>query len=48
LTPEEQERLNEICRRVIVEQNPNTFDELVKEMNDLLDTKYERIQPQPK
>jgi hypothetical protein len=26
-----------------VEKNPNTFDELVNEMNDLLDAKYERI-----
>jgi len=37
MTPEEQEQLNELCRRVIAERDPKKFDELVQQMNDLLD-----------
>ena len=43
MTPEEQEQLNELCRRVIAEKDPKTFEELVKQMNDLLEKKYGRI-----
>ena len=46
MTPEEQERLNELCRRVVAERDPQKFDELVKQMNDLLEKKYERIHPE--
>lgn len=46
MTPEEQEKLNELCRRVIAEKDPKVFDKLVKEMNDMLEKKYERIHPE--
>jgi len=43
MTPEEEERLNELCRGVIAEKDPKKFDELVKQMNEMLNKKYERI-----
>jgi hypothetical protein len=46
VTPEERERMNEICRRVQEEKDPEIFDQLVRELNDLLETKHERIHPE--
>ena len=45
MTSEEQE-LNELCGRVIAERDPKVFEELVKQMNDLLEKKYGRIDPE--
>ena len=47
MTSEEQEQVNEICRRVIAEKDPNVFEELLQKLNDLLDKKYNRIQKGP-
>jgi len=38
--------MNEICRRVQEEKDPEIFDQLVRELNDLLETKHERIHPE--
>jgi len=46
VTPEERERMNQICRRVQEEKDPEIFDQLVRELNDLLETKHERIHPE--
>ena len=46
MTPEERERMNQICRRVQEEKDPEIFDQLVRELNDLLETKHERIHPE--
>lgn len=43
---EEHERINELCRRVQAEKDPKIFDQLVKELNDLLEHKHERIHPE--
>jgi len=48
MTPEEQKELNEICRRVVAEKDPQIFDQLVKQLNDLLEKKHSRIQPEDK
>jgi hypothetical protein len=48
VTPEEQNKLNELCERIAVEKNPDVFDQLVKELNDLLDVKHKRIRPESK
>lgn len=43
MSPEEQEQLNALCQRVKEEKNPEKFDEAVRQLNDLLDKKVERI-----
>jgi hypothetical protein len=46
MTPDERERMNCLCLRIEDEKDPETFDALVQELNDLLDVKHERIKPQ--
>lgn len=46
MTPDEHEKMNELCTRISTEQDPQTFDRLVKELNDLLEVKHERIHPE--
>lgn len=36
MTPEEHERLNNLCRRIEDEQNPKVFNGLLEELNELL------------
>ena len=48
MTPEEREKMNEICKRIQTERNPEIFDQLVRELNDLLEIKHERIHPEHK
>jgi hypothetical protein len=48
MTPEERERMDYLCKRIAVEKDPETFDRLVKELNDLLEVKHERIHPEHK
>jgi len=48
MTPEEREKMNDICRRIQTEKNPKTFDQLVQELNELLEIKHERIHPEHK
>ena len=46
MTPEERERLDYLCKRIIEEKNPEMFTALVQELNDLLDSKQERLRRQ--
>jgi len=48
MTPEEREKMNEICKRIQTEKNPEVFDKMVRELNDLLEIKHERIHPEHK
>jgi hypothetical protein len=48
MTPKERERMNEICSQIATEKDPETFDNLVRELNDLLEQKHERIHPEHK
>lgn len=55
MTPKELQRMHEVCEQLATEQDPQTFDALVrelnalvKELNDLLEQKYERIHPGPR
>lgn len=48
MTPEERERMDELCRRVQEETDPHKFDELVRELNQLIEGKHERIHPEHK
>jgi hypothetical protein len=46
MTPDEQERMQYLCHRIAVEKDPQIFDQLVKELNDLLEVKHGRIRPE--
>jgi hypothetical protein len=46
MTPDECERMNWICIRIQEEKDLKIFDELVRELNDVLETKHERIHPE--
>ena len=43
MTPEEREKMNELCARIQAERDPETFDGLVKELNDLIAVKHQLI-----
>ena len=45
MTPEERERMNQLCVLIQQEKDPEKFNVLVKELNDLLEAKLERIHP---
>jgi hypothetical protein len=46
MTPEERERMNLLCLRIQDEKDPQTFDRLVRELNELLEVKHGRIHPE--
>jgi hypothetical protein len=48
MTPEERTRMAELCERIQTENDPVIFDQLVKELNDLIEVKYGRIHPEHK
>jgi hypothetical protein len=48
MTPEEREKMNELCKQIQIEKNPQVFDQLVQELNELLEVKHERIHPEHK
>ena len=43
MTPEERERVQYLCSRLQEEDQPITFDGLVRELNDLPEVKHERL-----
>jgi hypothetical protein len=45
MTRNEQDRMNELCKRIAVEKDPKVFDQLVKELDNLLEVKRVRINP---
>lgn len=47
MTPEERERMNEICARLQVEQDHRKFGQLLAELNDLLERKVHRLEADP-
>ena len=46
MTQEERKRMTELCARIADEKDPQTFDRLVMELNDLLEGKHNRIHPE--
>ena len=48
MTPDEREKMNELCKQIQTEKNPIVFDQLVRELNDLIEIKHERIHPEHK
>ena len=45
MTAEEQVRMQYLCQRIVVEKDPQVFDQLVKELDDLPEVKHGRIHP---
>ena len=46
MTPDERERMAILCQRIATEKDPESFDNLVQELNDLLEIKRKRIRPE--
>jgi hypothetical protein len=46
MTSEEAEKMNALCRRIITKKDPQVFDQLVHELNQLLELKHKRIHPE--
>ena len=46
MTSAERERMEYLCGRIAVEKAPEEFDKLVRELNDLLELKHQRIHPE--
>jgi len=43
MTPDERERMNDLCQHIAKEQDHDKFVKLVQELNDLLDHKEQRL-----
>ena len=43
MTPEERSHLNQLCVLIAEEKDPNRFLELVRELNNLLENKQNRM-----
>jgi hypothetical protein len=48
MTPAERERLQSLCERIATEQDHEKFVRLVEELNDLLNHKQQRLEPNTK
>jgi hypothetical protein len=48
MTPDEREKMHILCQRIATEKDPDRFDKLIKELNDLFDGKHERLRPELK
>jgi hypothetical protein len=48
MTPEEREKMNEICKKIQTEKNPEVFHQLVRELNNLIAIKHEPVHPEHK
>jgi len=47
MTPYERDRMTVLCRRLAEEQDHQKFAELLKALNDLLDSKEQRLENPP-
>jgi hypothetical protein len=48
VTPEERERMNQLCQQIQIEKDPQIFHDLVQQLLDLLEQKHKRIHPEHK
>jgi hypothetical protein len=44
MTPEERDRMYELCKLIQDEKDPQKFSDLTDELNQLLDKKRERVE----
>jgi hypothetical protein len=47
MTPEEQEHMEYLCKRIAVEKDPRRFEKLACKLNDLISGTLKSIQPKP-
>jgi hypothetical protein len=45
MTPEEREKMNDLCTRIQTEKDPQIFDQLVHDLDELVEIKHEQIHP---
>ena len=48
MSPDEREQMNRLCQRIQEEKDPVSFDNLVQQLLDLLETEHGRIHPDHK
>jgi hypothetical protein len=48
VTPEERKRMDVLCQQIAVERDHDKFIQLVRELNDLLEEKEQRLETPPK
>lgn len=46
MTAEERTRMDELCKRIQQEKDPKMFDDYVRQLNELIEQKHERIHPE--
>jgi hypothetical protein len=46
MTAEEREKMNDLCKQIQTGKNPEIFDQLVRDLNELLEIKHGRIHPE--
>jgi hypothetical protein len=44
MTPEEKATLDALCRQIALEKDPQTFHQLLVQLNDLLERKEKRLE----
>ena len=47
MTPDEREHLHILCERIAKEQDGEKFSELVRQLNELLENKAQRLEARP-
>jgi hypothetical protein len=47
MRPEEREHMYRLCRLIEKEQDPDRFSALIKELNELLERKEQRLEDRP-
>jgi len=45
MTSEESDLMKQLCTRIQDEKDPKVFDDLVRQLNDLIEIKHARIHP---
>ena len=43
MTPEEREKMNELCKSIQQEQDPDKFSRLIEQLNALVESKEDRL-----
>ena len=46
MTADERARMEYVCKRIAFEKDPVTFDQLVNELEELLEVKRQRMDPE--
>jgi hypothetical protein len=44
---QERERMNRLCQLILAETDPETFDQLTQELDELLEANHKRLHSEP-